>query len=155
MMINARLTRAFAVSEGGLEPVERPLDKRVSDILSAKMDPGGPGCTPLFRIGALQERTKAVPDNDPGTKSKPGMSDPGSLPWGLSSATSLWIRTAGSWIEKALRWRGPDNAKVRSSVFRPSSSAVFRAVRSIGDEVRAAGAMERLVSGIVTAAERS
>jgi len=46
------------VSEGGLEPVERPLDKRVSDILSAKMDPGGPGCTPLFRIGALQERTK-------------------------------------------------------------------------------------------------
>jgi hypothetical protein len=46
------------VSEGGLEPVERPLDKRVSDILSAKMDPGGPGCTPLVGIGALQERTK-------------------------------------------------------------------------------------------------
>jgi hypothetical protein len=41
------------VSEGGLEPVERPLDKRVSDILSAKMDPGGPGYTPLFGIGAL------------------------------------------------------------------------------------------------------
>jgi hypothetical protein len=47
----------------------------------------------------------------------------------------------GAWIDKALRSRGPDNAKVRSSVFRPSSSAVFRAVRSIGDEVRAAGAM--------------
>ena len=46
------------MSEGGLEPVERPLGKRVSDILSAKMDPGGPGCTPFFRIGALQERTK-------------------------------------------------------------------------------------------------
>ena len=45
------------VSEGGLEPVERPLDKRVSHILSAKMDPGGPGCTPLFVIGALLERT--------------------------------------------------------------------------------------------------
>ena len=82
------------VSEGGLEPVERPLDKRVSDILSAKMDPGGPGCTPLLRIGALQERTKVAPDNDPGTKSEPGMSDPGSLSWGLSSATSLWIHIA-------------------------------------------------------------
>jgi len=70
------------VSEGGLEPVERPLDKRVSDILSAKMDPGGPGCTPLLRIGALQERTKVAPDNDPGTKSGPGMSDPGSLVMG-------------------------------------------------------------------------
>jgi hypothetical protein len=128
------------VSEGGLEPVERPLDKRVSDILSAKMDPGGPGCTPLFGIGALLERTKVASDTDPGTKSEPGMSDPGSLPWGLSSATSLWIRTAGAWIEKALRWRGPDNAKVRSSVFRPSSSAVLRADRSIGDEVRDAGA---------------
>src|SRR5215207_716197 len=45
--------------------------------LSGKMDPGGPGCTPLLRIGALQERTKVVPDNDPGTKSEPGMSDPG------------------------------------------------------------------------------
>ena len=32
---------------------------------------------------------------------------------------------------EALRWRGPDNAKVRSSVFRPSSSAMLRAVRSI------------------------
>jgi hypothetical protein len=71
------------VSEGGLEPVERPLDKRVSDILSAKMDPGGPGCTPLFGIGALLERTKAASDTDPGTKSEPGMSDPGSLPWGV------------------------------------------------------------------------
>ena len=49
------LTREIVVSEGGLEPVERPLGKRVSDILSAKMDPGGPGCTPFFRI--LQERT--------------------------------------------------------------------------------------------------
>ena len=58
------LTKWFTVSEGGLEPVERPLDKRVSDILSAKMDPAGPGCTPLFRIGALQERTKAAPDHD-------------------------------------------------------------------------------------------
>jgi hypothetical protein len=55
------LTSGFVVSEGGLEPVERPLDKRVSDILSAKMDPGGPGCTPFFRIGALQERTKPRP----------------------------------------------------------------------------------------------
>ena len=36
------LTSVFVVSEGGLEPVERPLDERVSDILSAKMDPGGP-----------------------------------------------------------------------------------------------------------------
>ena len=53
-----KLTRQDVVSEGGLEPVERPLDKRASDILSAKMDPGGPGCTPFFRIGALQERTK-------------------------------------------------------------------------------------------------
>ena len=70
------------VSEGGLEPVERPLDKRVSDILSAKMDPVGPGCTPLFGIGALLERTKAASDTDPGTKSEPGMSDAGSLPWG-------------------------------------------------------------------------
>jgi hypothetical protein len=134
------LTSGLTVSEGGLEPVERPLDKRVSDILSAKMDLGGPGCTPLFGVGALLERTEATSDTDPGTKSEPGMSDTGSLPWGLSSATSLWIRTAGAWIEKALRWRGPDNAKVRSSVFRPSSSAVLRAVRSIGDEVRDAGA---------------
>jgi len=30
------------VSEGGLEPVERPLDKRVSDILSAKWIQEGP-----------------------------------------------------------------------------------------------------------------
>jgi len=82
------------VSEGGLEPVERPLDKRVSDILSAKMDPGGPGCTPLLRIGALQERTKVAPDNDPGTKSGPGMSDRAHWSWGLSSATSLWIQIA-------------------------------------------------------------
>jgi hypothetical protein len=54
---NLAVTRGDAekgcVSEGGLEPVEPPLDKRVSDILSAKMDPGGPGCTPLFGIGAL------------------------------------------------------------------------------------------------------
>jgi hypothetical protein len=104
------------------------------------VDRGGPGCTPLFGIGALLERTKAASDADPGTKSEPGMSDAGSLRWGLSSATSLWIRTAGAWIENALRWRGPDNANVQSSVFRPSSSAVVRAVRSIGDEVRDAGA---------------
>ena len=76
------LTRSNVVSEGGLEPVERPLDKRVSDILSAKMDPGGPGCTPLLRIGALQERTKIAPDNDPGTKSGPGMSDRPTGHWG-------------------------------------------------------------------------
>jgi hypothetical protein len=107
------------VSEGGLEPVEPPLDKRVSDILSAKMDPGGPGCTPLFGIGALQERTKAGSD-----------SDPGSLPWGFSSATSLWIRTAGAWIEKALRWRGPDNAKVRSSGH-PAPPCFTRSGRSV------------------------
>ena len=56
------LTREIVVSEGGLEPVERPLDKRVSDILSAKMDPVGPGCTPLFGIGALLGRTKAASD---------------------------------------------------------------------------------------------
>jgi hypothetical protein len=128
------------VSEGGLEPVERPLDKRVSDILSAKMDPGGPGCTPLLRIGALQERTKVAPDNDPGTKSGPGMSDP-HWSWGVELGYESVDPDCGAWIDKALRWRGPDNAKVRSSVFRPSSSAVFRAVRSIGDEVRAAGAM--------------
>ena len=53
------LIRGDYVSEGGLEPVEQPLDKRVSDILSAKMDPGGPSRTSIFRIGALQERTKA------------------------------------------------------------------------------------------------
>jgi hypothetical protein len=88
------LIRRNVVSEGGLEPVERPLDKRVSDILSAKMDPGGPGCTPLLRIGALQERTKVAPDNDPGTKSEPGIFGPGSLSWGLSSATSLWSQIA-------------------------------------------------------------
>jgi hypothetical protein len=69
MPMMCALIRGNIVSEGGLEPVERPLDKRVSDILSAKMDPGGPGCTPLFRFGALQERTKTTP----------GMSDPGSL----------------------------------------------------------------------------
>ena len=135
------LTKWFTVSEGGLEPVERPLDKRVSDILSAKMDPGGSGCTPLLRIGALQERTKVAPDNDPGTKSGPGMSDPGSLVMGVELGYESVDPDCGAWIDKALRWRGPDNAKVRSSVFRPSSSAVFRAVRSIGDEVRAAGAM--------------
>jgi hypothetical protein len=129
------------VSEGGLEPVERPLDKRVSDILSAKMDPGGPRCTPLLRIGALQERTKVAPDNDPGTKSGPGMSDPGSLVMGVELGYESVDPDCGAWIDKASRWRGPDKAKVRSSVFRPSSSAVFRAVRSIGDEVRAAGAM--------------
>jgi hypothetical protein len=94
MLMICALTRVFVVSEGGLEPVERPLDKRVSDILSAKMGPGGPGCTLLLRIGALQERTKVAPDNDLGTKSEPGMSDPGSLSWGLSSATSLWIQIA-------------------------------------------------------------
>ena len=52
------LTGRLTVSEGGLEPVERPLGKRVSDILSAKWIQEGFGCTPLFRIGALQERTK-------------------------------------------------------------------------------------------------
>jgi hypothetical protein len=108
------------VSEGGLEPVERPLDKRVSDILSAKMDPGGPGCTPLLRIGALQERTKVAPDNDPGTKSGPGMSDPGPLVMGVELGYESVDPDCGAWIDKALRWRGPDNAKVRSSVFRPS-----------------------------------
>jgi hypothetical protein len=77
MLMICALTRVFVVSEGGLEPVERPLDKRVSDILSAKMDPGGPGCTPLLRIGALQERTKVAPDNDPGTKSGPRDVRPG------------------------------------------------------------------------------
>ena len=46
------------MSEGGLEPVERPLDRRFSDILSAKWIQEGPVATPLFRIGALQERTK-------------------------------------------------------------------------------------------------
>jgi hypothetical protein len=135
------LIRMFTVSEGGLEPVERPLDERVSDILSAKMDPEGPGCTPLLRIGALQERTKVAPDNDPGTKSEPGMSDPGLTLMGVELGYESVDPDSGAWIDKALRWRGPDNAKVRSSVFRPSSSAVFRAVRSIGDEVRAAGAM--------------
>ena len=114
------LTRMFTVSEGGLEPVERPLDKRVSDILSAKMDPGGPGCTPLLRIGALQERTKVAPDNDPGTKSGPGMSDPGPLVMGVELGYESVDPDCGAWIDKALRWRGPDNAKVRSSVFRPS-----------------------------------
>jgi hypothetical protein len=114
------LTRANVVSEGGLEPVERPLDKRVSDILSAKMDPGGPGCTPLLRIGALQERTKVAPDNDPGTKSGPGMSDPGPLVMGVELGYESVDPDCGAWIDKALRWRGPDNAKVRSSVFRPS-----------------------------------
>ena len=126
----------MCVSEGGLEPVERPLDKRVSDILSAKTDSGGPGCTPLFRIGALQERTKVASDNDPGTKSEPEMSDPGSLSVGVELGHESVDPDCGAWIEKALRWRGPDNAKVRSSVFRPSSSAVFRAVRSSGDGVR-------------------
>src|SRR5215212_3713576 len=128
------------VSEGGLEPVERPLDERVSDILSAKMDPGGPGCTPLLRIGALQERTKVAPDNDPGTKVSPGCLTRAHWSWGLSSATSLWIHIA----EHGSTRRGAGEVlttPVVSSVFRPSSSAVFRAVRSIGDEVRAAGAM--------------
>ena len=36
------LTSGLTVSEGGLEPVERPLDKRVSDILSAKWIQEGP-----------------------------------------------------------------------------------------------------------------
>ena len=108
------------VSEGGLEPVERPLDKRVSDILSAKMDPGGPGCTPLLRIGALQERTKVAPDNDPGTKSGPGMSDPGPLVMGVELGHESVDPDCGAWIDEALRSHGPDNAKVRSSVFRPS-----------------------------------
>jgi hypothetical protein len=99
------------VSEGGLEPVERPLDKPVSDILSAKMDPGGPGCTPLLRIGALQERTKVAPDNDPGTKSGPGMSDPGPLVMGVELGYESVDPDCGAWIDKALRWRGPDNAK--------------------------------------------
>ncbi len=105
------------------------------------MDPEGPGCTPLLRIGALQERTKVAPDNDPGTKSEPGMSDLGLTLMGVELGYESVDPDSGAWIDKALRWRGPDNAKVRSSVFRPSSSAVFRAVRSIGDEVRAAGAM--------------
>jgi hypothetical protein len=109
------LTGRLTVSEGGLEPVERPLDKRVSDILSAKMDPGGPGCTPLLKIGALQERTKVAPDNDPGTKSGPGMSDPGSLVRGVELGYESVDPDCGAWIDKALRWRGPDNAKVRSS----------------------------------------
>jgi hypothetical protein len=109
------LIRGNVVSEGGLEPVERPLDKRVSDILSAKMDPGGPGCTPLLRIGALQERTKVAPDNDLGTKSGPGMSDPGSLVMGVELGYESVDPDCGAWIDKALRWRGPDNAKVRSS----------------------------------------
>jgi len=128
------------VSEGGLEPVERPLDERVSDILSAKMDPGGPGCTPLLRIGALQERTKVAPDNDPGTKVSPGCLTRAHWSWGLSSATSLWIQIAEHGSTR--RCAGEVlTTPVVSSVFRPSSSAVFRAVRSIGDEVRAAGAM--------------
>ena len=133
------------VSEGGLEPVERPLDKRVSDILSGKMDPGGPGCTPLLRIGALQERTKVAPDNDPGTKSGPGMSDPGPLVMGVELGDESVDPDCGAWIDKALRWRGPDNAKVRSSVFRPSdldrspflsdSSPRYVALTNLGAEV--------------------
>ena len=103
------------------------------------MDPGGPGCTPLFGIGALLERTKAASDTDPGTKSEPGMSDPGSLV-GVELGHESVDPDCGSMDREALRWRGPDNAKVRSSVFRPSSSAMLRAVRSIGDEVRDAGA---------------
>jgi hypothetical protein len=114
----------YCVSEGGLEPVERPLDKRVSDILSAKMDPGGPGCTPLLRIGALQERTKVAPVSDPGTKVSPGCLTRAHWSWGLSSATSLWIQIA-EWIDKALRWRGPDNASRVFSVFRPSARPFF------------------------------
>ena len=58
------------------------------------MDPGGPGCTPLLRIGALQERTKVAPDNDPGTKSGPGMSDPGPLVMGVELGYELWIQIA-------------------------------------------------------------
>ena len=127
------------VSEGGLEPVERPLDKRVSDILSAKMDPGGPGCTPLFGIGALLERTKVASDNDPGTKSEPGMSDPGSLSWGRARPRVCGSRLR-SMDRKALRWRGLKTPKSVFSV--PASSlTVFRVVRSICDEVRVAGAM--------------
>jgi hypothetical protein len=56
------------------------------------------------------------------------MSDPGSHPWGLSSATSLWIRTAGAWIEKAC----PDSAKVRSSVSgHPAPPCFARSGRSV------------------------
>jgi hypothetical protein len=36
------LTSRLIVSEGGLEPVERPLDKWASDILSAKWIQEGP-----------------------------------------------------------------------------------------------------------------
>ena len=93
------------MSEGGLEPVERPLDKRVSDILSAKMDPGGPGCTPLFGIGALLERTKAASDTDPGTKSEPGMSDP-------RSATRCGVKQLPSVVSTG--WRILDNPDARS-----------------------------------------
>jgi hypothetical protein len=88
------LTRENVVSEGGLEPVERPLDKRVSDILSAKMDPGGPGCTPLLRIGALQERTKSRLIMIPAQRVGPGCLTRAHWSWGLSSATSLWIQIA-------------------------------------------------------------
>jgi len=86
------LTRGNVVSEGGLEPVERPLDKRVSDILSAKMDPGGPRLHAAPQDWCAPGAHEVAPDNDPGTKSGPGMSDPGPLVLGLSSATSLWIR---------------------------------------------------------------
>jgi hypothetical protein len=113
------LTRENVVSEGGLEPVERPLDKRVSDILSAKMDPGGPGCTPLLRIGALQERTKSRLIMIPAQRVGPGCLT-GPLVIGVELGYESVDPDCGAWIDKALRWRGPDNAKVRSSVFRPS-----------------------------------
>jgi hypothetical protein len=45
------------------------------------------------------------------------MSDPGPLVMGVELGYESVDPDCGAWIDKALRWRGPDNAKVRSSVF--------------------------------------
>jgi hypothetical protein len=71
------------------------------------MDPGRPGCTPLFGIGALQERTKPASDTDHGTKSEPGMSDP-------RSATRFGVKQLPS--ASSTGWLQFDNPDARSNL---------------------------------------
>jgi len=71
------LTSGLTVSEGGLEPVERPLDKRVSDILSAKWIQEGPVARRSSGLVRSRSARKSRLRMIPGQRVGPGMSDPG------------------------------------------------------------------------------
>ena len=87
------LTSGLTVSEGGLEPVERPLDKRVSDILSAKWIQEGPVARRSSGLVRSRSARKSRLIMIPAQRASPGCLT-GLTLMGLSSATSLWIQIA-------------------------------------------------------------